>query len=132
MIIGRLESVLLHPDVACAIALGLVDNPNVTASLDALVVTDPRLRTTRTQTGWLNGPDPLLIATRDYLTARRDAMLNGPRPMQTAWAAASAVRVREAANARAIQARSTALKILQTRGILHYARRAGLTVRELN
>ena len=59
-------------------------------------------------------------------------MLNGPRPMQTAWAAASAVRVREAANARAIQARSTALKILQTRGVLHRARRDGMTVRELN
>ena len=122
----------LHPDVACAIALGVVDNPNVTASLDALIVIDPRLRTSRTQTGWLNGTDPLLIATRAYLTARRDAMLNGPRPAQSGWAASSAVKARETANTRALQARGAALKLLQERGVLHHARRAGMTVRELS
>jgi hypothetical protein len=132
MILGKPGPALLHSDIACAIALGVVDNPNVTATLDALVVTDPQLRTTRTQSGWLEGTDPLVVATRNYLTGRRDAMLNGPRPTQTGWAAASAVRAREAASARANQARSTALKILQTRGVLHHARRAGMTIRELN
>ena len=122
----------LHRDVACAIALGVVDAPHVTASLDALTITDPLLRTARTQPGWLDGSDPLVIATRDYLTARRAAMLSTPRPTQSGWAAASTIRAREAANARAIQARGTALKILQTRGVLHHASRAGMTIRDLN
>jgi hypothetical protein len=130
--ISSLGSAALHPDLACAIALGVVDNPNVTATLDALVVVDPRSRTSHTQTGWLNGADALVVATREYLTARRDAMLNGPRPTQSAWSASAVVKAREAANMRAIQARNTALKILQTRGVLHHARRTGMTVRELN
>ena len=125
-------SVPLHPDMACAIALGVVDNPNVTASLDALIIVDPRLRTTNTQAGWLNGADALVVATREYLTARRDAMLNGPRPTQSGWAASATIKARETANIRANQARNNALKILQDRGVLHHARRAGMTVRELN
>lgn len=129
---GSLAPVLLHPDLACAIGLGLVDDPNVTASLDALVVTDPRSRTTHTQPGWLDGADPLVLATREYLTARRDVMLSVPRPTQAPWAASSAVRVREAAAARANQARARGLKILQVRGVLQQARSAGLTVRDLN
>ena len=124
------DGAVLHPDLACAIALSIVDNPHVTASLDALVVTDPRLGSSRTQTGWLNGTDPLLITTREYLTARRDAMLASPRGAPSAWAASSAVKTRETANARAIQARARALRLLQDRGVLHLARRSGMTVRE--
>ena len=129
--IGSPPSAPLHPDVACAIALGVVDNPNVTASLDALTIVDPRLRTTRTQTNWLDGADALAVATREYLTARRDAMLNGPRPTQSGWAASATVKARETANIRANQARNTALKILQDRGVLHHARRTGMIVRDL-
>jgi hypothetical protein len=130
--IGSPPSAPLHPDMACAIALGVVDNPNVTASLDALIVVDARLRTTRTVTGWLDGADALAVATREYLTARRDAMLNGPRPTQSGWAASATVKARETANIRANLARSTALKILQDRGVLHHARRNGMTVRDVN
>ena len=130
--LGSSPSVSLHPDVACAIALGVVDNPNVTASLDALVVVDARTRTTRTETGWLAGADVLVVATREYLTARRDAMLNAPRSTQSGWAASATVKARETANIRANQARNAALKILQDRGVLHHARRAGMTVRDLN
>jgi hypothetical protein len=130
--IGSPPSAPLHPDVACAIALGVVDNPNVTASLDALTIVDARLRTTRTQTNWLDGVDALTVATREYLTARRDAMLNGSRPTQSGWAASATVKARETANIRANLARNTALKILQDRGVLHHARRSGMTVRDLN
>jgi len=127
-----LAGAALHPDLACAIALGVVDNPNVTASLDALVVTDPRLRTSRRQDGWLAGGDALIVATREYLTARRDAMLSAPRPGQAAWSASAAAKTRDTANVRANQARARALQLLQQRGVLHFARRNGLTVRELN
>ncbi len=90
--IDTVRAPALRPDVACAIALGVVDNPNVTASLDALIVTDPRLRTTSTQTGWLNGADELIAATREYLTARREAMLHGPRPTPSGWAATATIK----------------------------------------
>jgi hypothetical protein len=130
--IGSPPSATLHPDVACAIALGVVDDPNVTASLETLTVVDARLRTTHSQPGWLDGADALSVATREYLTARRDAMLNGPRRTQSGWAASAAIKARETANIRANQARNTALKILQDRGVLHHARRNGMTVRDLN
>jgi hypothetical protein len=130
--IGSPPSAPLHTDLACAIALGVVDNPNITASLDSLVIVDARLRTTRTVTGWLNGADALAVATREYLTARRDAMLSGSRPGQSAWAASAAIKARETANMRANLARNTALKILQDRGVLHHAPGAGMTVRDLS
>ena len=85
----------------------------------------------RTVTGWLDGADALAVATREYLTGRRDAMLSGSRPMQSGWATSAAVKERETANIRAIQARIAALKILQDRGVLDHARWAGMTVRDL-
>ena len=85
-----------------------------------------------TQSGWLDGTDPLILTMREYLTARRDAMLSVPRPSQSGWAASSVIRVREAATARANQARVRGLKLLQDRGVLHHARRAGMTIRDLN
>ena len=131
MLVSKPEPAL-HPDLACAIGLGLVDDPDVTASLETLVVTDPRTRTARTLSGWLSGTDPLVMATREYLTARRDAMLSVPRPTQSGWAASSTVRVREAATARANQARARGLRLLRERGVLQHARQIGLTVRDLN
>jgi hypothetical protein len=118
----------LHPDLACAIALGVVDHSHVSVTVDALTLYDTHLRTSRSQTGWLDGDDPLDAATRDFLAARQEAMRNAPRPAQSGWAAASAVKARESANARAVQAKARAWQLLQERGVVSHARRAGLVV----
>ena len=106
----------LHPDLACAIALGVVDNPQVTVTVDSITLTDPQRGNTRTLSAWL-GDDPLDQATREYLTARRDAMLHGQKARGPGWAGAAAIKARDQANARAIQARNRAREILQQRGV---------------
>jgi hypothetical protein len=117
----------LHPDLACAVALGLVEYPRVIANLDAVTLHDQAMRPLGTVRNWLDGNDPLDVATREYLAARRDvAKAVSWRPGQTGWAAASATRARDEANKRAIQARDLARGLLAERGVLAYARKAGL------
>jgi hypothetical protein len=122
----------LHPDMACAIALGIVEDLHVTVTADAISLFDPRLRSTRTQTGWLAGADPLDEATRVYLHARRDAMLTTARPSSygSGWRAAAAAKTRDASNTKAIQAKTRAFQLLEQRGVIGNATRSGLTVNQ--
>ena len=122
----------LDPDLACAIALNFVEHDQVVITLEALTLNDPHQRTSRTQAGWLSNTDPLDQFTREYLSARREAMQSTSRASQSGWAGASAVKSREAANARAIQARSKAAQLLQARGVFRQARSLGLRVHEAN
>jgi hypothetical protein len=120
----------LHPDLACAIVLGFVESNEVNASLDSVTLVDPQTRQGRTQSGWLKGDDPLDLLTREYLTARLEATRTLVGRNASGWAAASAVKSREAANTRAIQAKAQARELLRQRGILDCARSAGMTVFE--
>jgi hypothetical protein len=114
-------------DVACAVALGVVEDPRVVPTLESVTLYDERLRPLGTLPNWLNGNDPLDVATRDYLRAKREAnMTTAPRPGQTAWGFASAARSRDGANQRARQAREVGRGLLAERGVLTYARTAGL------
>jgi hypothetical protein len=106
----------LHPDLACAIALGFLENPQATVTLDVFTLFDPRLRTSRAHSGWLSTDDPLDVATREYLAAKRDTTLASPRTGQSGWAAASTIKKREEASKRAIEARARGLQLLQERG----------------
>ena len=68
-------------------------------------------------------------ATRACLLARQEAIQAGARKMgQGGWAASSAVKQREEANRRAIEAKNRATQLLQERGVLAAARAQGLRV----
>lgn len=114
-------------DVACAVALGIVEDPRVVATLQAVTLYDVRLRPLGTLPNWLNGDDALDVVTRDYLRAKPDAtMTTVRRPGQAAWSYASAAKTRDGANERARQAREQGRGVLAERGVLAHARTAGL------
>jgi hypothetical protein len=124
LILGQLDR-----DLACAVALGLVESPRVAANPDAVTVLDAHMRPVGTLRGWLDGDDPLDAATRDYLRARTEANLTTtPRPGQAPWVAAAAIRTRDAANQRARAARERARDLLAQRGTFAQAHAAGLPV----
>jgi hypothetical protein len=122
-ILGRLDR-----DLACAIALGIVDYPLLTVTPEAVTLRDEAMRELGTERGWLDGDDPLDTATRAYLEGRRDAMLAGTRLSQGGWAGAAAVREREKGNQQANQAKIKAREILDQRGTLTVARDIGMRI----
>jgi hypothetical protein len=114
-------------DVACAVALGVVEDPRVVVTLEAVTLYDAAHRPLGTLPNWLAGDDPLDVATRDYLRARQEAsMTTVRRPGQTAWNYATGAKTRDAANGRAREARERGRALLAERGVLAYARGAGL------
>ena len=122
LILGQLD-----PDLACAVALGLVEHPRVAVSLEGLTLLDGSLQPVATVRDWLAADDPLDAATRAYLAARREAtMTTVRRPGQSGWAAASVIKARDTANTRAAQARDLGRSLLAQRGVLAQARQLGL------
>ncbi len=118
----------LDQDIACAVALGFAEHRFVTVNADAITLQGPR-SSAQTKSGWLDGDDPLDVLTREYLTARRDAMLAGtPRPGANAWGASGSARKRDEANQRAIRAKNQARALLEERWVFARARAAGLVV----
>jgi hypothetical protein len=126
LILGQLPR-----DLACAIALGMVEAPRVGINLQSITLLDAQMRPADKLDNWLDGDDPLDVATRDYLKARQDAIHAGrPRFGQTGWAAAGAGRAREEAVKRSLVAKTTAQKLLVERGVLEHARSIGMHVIE--
>jgi hypothetical protein len=122
---GRLDR-----DLACAIALGLVEYPNRTVTPEAVTRFDEQRRELGTVRGWLDGDDPLDRATRQYLDGRRAALLAGTRLGGGGWGATAAIRDRERANQQANDARTQARQLLAERGTLACARAVGMRVRD--
>ena len=120
----------LLPDLACAIALGFVEDPRVTITLDAITLADPRTRMTRTQNDWLSAADPLDLLTRQYLSARLEAMKSVLRPGMPPWDRTRLIKAREVATSLALQAKTQAGQLLEDRGVLIAARKLGLKVNE--
>jgi hypothetical protein len=119
----------LDPDLACAIALGLVEHNFIQANLESITIRDADFQILGQQADWLTEDDPLDVATRAFLVARHQALLAGHHgESDDAWAAAQAIGTREEANRQAIQARLTAKAILDERRILESAKAAGMTV----
>jgi hypothetical protein len=111
MLLGELDR-----DLACAIALGFVVNPRVIAELDCISVHDEAMRPLASQSGWLNTPDPLDVATREYLTARR------------ALACIPSRQARQFAVCQLFAVKQRVRNLLVSRGVLRRARDAGLVV----
>ncbi len=103
-------------DLACAIAPGFVEDPRVVAELEVIQIRDAAMRPLASQSGWLNTPDPLDAATREYLTARR------------AMARVPSGEARQAAACKLITVKQRVRRLLVARGVLRKARAAGLTV----
>jgi len=119
----------LDPDLACAIALGLVEHNFIQANLESITIHDEAFEVLGHQTNWLTDDDPLDQATRAYLIARHQALLAGHHSeSDNAWAAAQAIGTREEANRQAVEARATAKAILEERQVLESAKAAGMTV----
>src|SRR5258708_3354727 len=107
---------VLDRDLACAVALGLVDRPGVVVNPQTITLQDAERRPAGSVTDWLQGEDPLDVATREYLQARQEAILSGPKPNAKPWEATARTKAREAANQRAIAARTRGRALLEERG----------------
>lgn len=119
MLLGKVPK-----DLACGIALNFVEWPAAVANVNAFTV-EPLGRVDN----WLAGDDPLDVATREYLQARQAAVKAGTANMgQGAWAGSSAIKAREEANRKALEAKKRGLELLRQRGVLDHARKQGLHV----
>jgi hypothetical protein len=116
------------PDLVCAMALGLAAHPSLVVSLEAVTLQDAHQRPLATQTDWLGEEDPLEAATREYLRARREALVANARRSGSGWLAAGTMKIRQAANARALQAKARGRALLGERGVLAEAQAAGFAV----
>jgi hypothetical protein len=106
----------LDRDLACAIALGFVEDPHVVAELECIRIHDAAMRPLASQSGWLNTPDPLDVLTREYLVARRE-MARIPSREGRQVAACNLITVKQRVR-----------QLLAARGVLRKARAAGLTI----
>ncbi len=121
---------VLDRDLACAVALGFVDMPGVAANARTITIHDAAMRPLGSVSDWLDGNDPLDVATREYLQARQEATLSGPKMGAKPWEATARTKAREQANQRAIQARTRGKALLDERGVLARARADKLRVIE--
>ena len=117
-------------DLACAVAMGFVEHPRMTANLHQLTVLDQRAIPVGTYRDWLSNVDKLHIITRDYLLAREDVTKTSPHVGSgaTGWAAATGVKTRYDATTRAQTAKSQARLLLTERGVFTRAKSIGLRV----
>ena len=126
LILGKID-----PDIACAIALDLVECPRVSVCLEGISVYDERLQQRGVERDWLHPDDELHQATRDYLMARRAMQKATPRYGETGgWAVASATKNRQQALNQALEAKVRARLLLIQRDVFKAARQAGMTVRD--
>jgi hypothetical protein len=121
---------VLDRDLACAVALGFVEMPGVAANARTITIHDAAMRPLGSVSDWLDGSDPLDVATREYLQARQEATLSGPKPGAKPWEATARTKAREQASQRAIQARTRGKALLDERGVLARARAEKLRVIE--
>ena len=126
----RLLCNVLDQDLACAAALGFVELPWVAANAQTITIQDAHQRLVGSVPDWLNGSDPLDRATHEYLCARQEAVLSGPKPGAKPWEAAARTKTREDANQRAIAARARGKALLEERAVLAQARAENLRVLE--
>jgi hypothetical protein len=121
---------VLDRDLACAVALGFVEMPGVAANARTITIHDAAMRPLGSVSDWLDGSDPLDVATREYLQARQEATLSGPKLGAKPWEATARTKTREQASQRAIQARTRGKALLDERGVLVRARADKLRVIE--
>jgi hypothetical protein len=125
-ILGQLDR-----DLACAIALAIVEKPQVHANVNVITLHDAQMRPLGSVSNWL-GDDPLDQLTRTYLEGRHQATQAGMRKLgQAGWAGSAAIKAREEGNRRANEARKKGNELLKERGVLDAARNQGLRVIEL-
>ena len=119
---------VLDRDLACAVALGFVDLPRVATNPQTITIHDANMRPLGSVPDWLNSSDPLDVATREYLQARQEATLSGPKLNAKPWEATARTKAREVANQRALAAKARGKALLDERGVLTQARADNLRV----
>ncbi|OWK40413.1 hypothetical protein [Fimbriiglobus ruber] len=117
-------------DLACAVAMGFVEHPRMTANLHQLTVIDQRGVPVGTHRDWLSNADKLHLVTRDYLLAREDVTKTSTSvgPRASGWSAATGVKTRYDATTRAQAAKSQARLMLSDRGVFVRAKSLGFRV----
>ena len=118
----------LNLDVACAVALGLVEHPSVNVNYTTIVFIDPESRSEYRQSDWLDCSDPLHRATQDYLEARDEILRSQSTYQRAGWSNIGASRSRELAAKRAKDARSRGIAIVHERKVVDVAKAAGFNV----
>ena len=123
-----IQSARLNLDIACAVALGVVEHPCVNVNYSAIVFIDPDTRSEHKQSDWLDCSDPLHRATQDYLEARIEVLRTHSTYQRAGWSNIAAVKSRELATKRANDARGRAVAMLQERKVVDVAKSAGFNV----
>jgi hypothetical protein len=117
-------------DLACAVALGLIDSDRLVATAHQLTVLDPSARAVGVYSHWLRSDDPLHRATSDYFTARA-AAVETPTTKSgiTSWLRRDSQQAASPSLDRATRAKQLARKLLTERGVFARAARLGLRTR---
>lgn len=115
-------------DLACAVALGLVEHPQLVANARQVTITDHRGQAVSVHPNWLSPADPLQQLTLEYLRAREEAQNTTSKPAYGGWGAAASVKTREEAVMRANAAKKQATALLTERGALTRAKTLGLRI----
>ncbi|MBY0525544.1 MAG: hypothetical protein K2R98_19220 [Gemmataceae bacterium] len=120
----------LDHDLACAVALGIVEHRWVRVTLEAITLLDARMQLHKVEAEWLTGDDPLKEATRRYLEARRALSRGTIAGPSGAWSMAAAARARDASLRQALEAKSAARRFLVERDAFARAKALGMTILE--
>lgn len=115
-------------DLACAVALGLVEHPRLLANARQVTLTDQRGQTLSVHPNWLSPADPVQQLTLEFLRAREEAQKTTAKPAYGGWNATAGVKVRDEAVMRANAAKRQAAMLLAERGALTRASTLGLRI----
>ncbi|MFT3880464.1 MAG: hypothetical protein QM703_12480 [Gemmatales bacterium] len=123
-----MPSSTLDADLACAIALGVVENSRMVTTIQQVNVLDSSGLVVPHK-NWLRETDPLHQLTKQYLQAKAESQQSGvhQRP-QAGWNMEAALKARDQANERAMLILIQARQLLEARGVLKRAKLEGLRI----
>ena len=113
-------------DLACAVALGIVEAPRMVVNLHQINVLDQRGTIMQSATNWIIPSDPLHQLTRHYLEARTEAQkASSSNTYMKGYGNSTGIKSRDEANQRANLAKSKARQLLAEHGVLARAQSLG-------
>lgn len=116
-------------DLACAVALGIVEAPRWIVNQQQINILDPRGATLQSANNWLIASDPLHQLTKHYLDARTEAQkASSANTYMKGYGNSTGIKTRDEANQRANLAKCKARQLLAEHGVLARAQSLGFRV----
>lgn len=118
---------LLDSELACAVALGVVEHPRLIANVYQITLLDHRGQALACLQDWLQESDRLHQLTKVNLKARAEAQqANVHYDCKSCWSASSATMTSDTATQLVIQTRTLSKQLLAKRGVFTKAQSLGL------